>query len=630
MLTKLFSLRQVSCSLTAKRKIVLWLLVAIVSTLPLCLGLERVLTRHAETSRLSPDPLPVTSAANSHDRGRSPGLPEPREVPGSNREQSLEAYGQLPLAFEANRGQSDEQVKFISRGSGYGLFLTPTEAVLALRQPATQSKKIGDRATLVTGSKQTRDAVLRLKLVGANTAPRVLGMEELPGKVNYFIGNDPTKWRTDVPTYAKVKYQDVYPGVDMIYYGNKRELEYDLVVAPGADPDVIALRVEGSKALRLDRQGDLVLKMAGGTVILRKPDIYQEINGNRQTIQGGYTLQSPHQIGFEVGDYDTSRPLVIDPVVLVYSTLLGGNNDDMALAIAVDSGNNAYVTGRTFSNNFPTVNPYQPIFGGGFEDAFVTKIAIQAAATCVEPPNTTMIAWYPFDETVGTTAANLATGNTGTLVNAPIHIPGKVAGALLFNGINDYVSSPSTIVTNIGPAGLPQTCGGYSTCRGDFSIDAWIKVNSKGSMSVSTIVDKRSGSGSTTKGYSFFVFQQNKLGLHLADGLGIPGFTNYLSPVITGLADKWHHVAVTVSRRSPTGIQWYDNGVNMGFSDPTVAATSRYGSLANNGPLHIGAANPLSSWFQGEIDELEIFNRALDASEVKAIFDAGDYGKCKK
>lgn len=254
---------------------------------------------------------------------------------------------------------------------------------------------------------------------------------------------------------------------------------------------------------------------------------------------------------------------------------------------------------------------------------------VTVAGPCVDPPNSSMVAWYPFDETVGTTAANLATGNAGTLINSPTHISGAVAGALHFDGINDYVESPSTIVTNIGPAGLPLTCGGsYSTCRGDLSIDAWINVDPTASNGVITITDKRSGTIPAINGYQFFLYQRNKLGLQLADGAGLSGYTNYFSPVISGLIGNWHHVAVTVNRRLPAGIRWYADGVSVGSSDPTVTAT-RYGSLVNNSPMRIGADKGLGNWFKGDIDELEIFNRELTSAEVLGIFNAGASGKCK-
>jgi hypothetical protein len=218
------------------------------------------------------------------------------------------AYGKLPLNFERNQGQTDPRVKFLSRGSGYSLFLTGNEAVLTLQKGRARSKvgikqptgrlpigKLQRTTFMAAPTEQERDprstaAVLRMELVGTNARAKVVGLEELPGKSNYFIGKDPTKWRTNVPNYARVKYANVYPGVDLVYYGNQRQLEYDLVLAPGADPRQIELSFEGAKRLRLDADGDLVVSIAGGDVIEHKPVIYQDIGGGRQRVAGSTRL----------------------------------------------------------------------------------------------------------------------------------------------------------------------------------------------------------------------------------------------------------------------------------------------------------------------------------------------------
>ena len=273
-------------------------------------------------------------------------------------------YGRLPLAFEANQGQSDPQVRFVTRGAGYNLFLTNTEAVLTL-----QSSAISHQPSAST--------VLRMRLVGVNAKTEVIGQDELPGRSNYFIGNDPRRWRSDVHQYAKVRYANVYPGVDLIYYGNQRELEYDFVLQPGANPGAIRLGVEGASKLRLD-QGDLVLSSPGGDVRLRCPRTYQEVNGTRQEIRGRYVMKTKNEVGFQIASYDRRSPLIIDPV-LAYSTYLGGSADDRPIAIAVDSTGNAYVTGSTSSIDFPTANAIQPAYHGGL-DAFVTKVNADGTA----------------------------------------------------------------------------------------------------------------------------------------------------------------------------------------------------------------------------------------------------------
>jgi hypothetical protein len=305
--------------------------------------------------------------------------------------QVSEAYGQLPLSFEANRGQTDSEVKFLSRGNGYSLFLTSTEAVLALTTPRrgdaeTRRENHGERGTASSlhaysvdaahpnsEIRNSKSAVLRMKLVGAKTTPQVEGRDELPGKSNYFIGSDPAKWRTNVSNYARVQYRDVYPGIDLIYYGNQRQLEYDFVVAPGADSRVINLNFKGAQKIRVDGQGDLLLQVAGGEVHQRKPVIYQEVDGLKKEIAGRYVIRGSYQVGFKVAKYDMSKPLVIDPV-MVYSTYLGGSSEDIGQGIAVDGAGNAYVTGNTISTNFPITAGAVQTSSGGSREAFVTKV----------------------------------------------------------------------------------------------------------------------------------------------------------------------------------------------------------------------------------------------------------------
>jgi hypothetical protein len=190
----------------------------------------------------------------------------------SSRPQVIESYGKLPLSFEANQGQTDRRVKFVSRGSGYTLFLTEDSAVLSLH-----------------GKKS--NAALRMTLAGANPHPAVAGIDGLPGKSNYFVGSDPKQWRTNVPTYRSVKYSSVYPGIDLVYYGNQKLLEFDFVVAPGVNPNVIDLRFQGAEKLVIYPEGDLAIRIGGRDVIAHLPAIYQEISSIRHTVAGRYSLQ---------------------------------------------------------------------------------------------------------------------------------------------------------------------------------------------------------------------------------------------------------------------------------------------------------------------------------------------------
>jgi hypothetical protein len=273
----------------------------------------------------------------------------------------LDSYGKLPLSFEVNHGQTDSSVKFLSRTGAYSLFLTRDEAVFTLNG---KTEKSG--GTHPSG-------VLRMKLRNANAAAKVSGVDELAGTSNYFIGNDPTKWRRNVPTYAKVKYEGIYSGIDLVYYGNQRQLEYDFIVGPGADPRRIAFDITGAKRIQRDAHGDLVFKMGDDEIRWYRPVVYQEKDEERQLVAAHYVITDTNRVGFEVAGYDTSKPLYIDP--LIYSTYLGGSGADYGQGIAVDSAGNAYVTGYTYSTDFPTVNPLQAANGGGGNnDAFVCKI----------------------------------------------------------------------------------------------------------------------------------------------------------------------------------------------------------------------------------------------------------------
>lgn len=319
----------------------------------------------------------------------------PTNANSSGKAGIAESYGKLPMCFEANEGQTDEQVQFMARGNGYALFLTPQEAVLSLQKPvlSEQPSVLSDqfpatapkRSGIVEATcHEPRDAsVIRLELAGANPAPDVQGLEQLPGQINHLQGNDPAHWRTNVATYTKVKYQAIYPGIDLVYYGNQQELEYDFIVAPGADPSAIKLGFAGVDELEVDSQGDLVMHFADEQVRMLKPIIYQEQEGLRQEISGGYELLASAanddednglpQVGFQVEAYNVRAPLVIDPI-LIYSTFLGGSDQDISNAIAVDGAGSAYITGFTSSLDFPVANALQPVCVCLDQDIFVTKL----------------------------------------------------------------------------------------------------------------------------------------------------------------------------------------------------------------------------------------------------------------
>jgi hypothetical protein len=326
-------------------------------------------------------------------------------------------YGQLPLAFEVNQGQAPAGVDFQSFGAGYGLSLSPGQAILTLRPQAG------------VGSPQAAADVLGMQLVGANAHAPVSASDPLITRTNYLVGSDPSQWHTKIRNYGRVDYHNVYPGIDLAYYGNQGQLEYDFRVAPGADADVIRLAIQGAQGLALDAAGNLVVHTAAGDVVEEAPVLYQIVNGVRQPVPGRYVLlttaaspltthHSPlttNQIGFQVGPYDHSRPLVIDPILsysfavsahgwaiaadgsgaayitgpgpagavmvgklnpagtaFVYLTYLGDNTgkEGWGDAIAVDGSGNAYITGEP-SGNFPTTaNAFSTTAAG----LFMTKL----------------------------------------------------------------------------------------------------------------------------------------------------------------------------------------------------------------------------------------------------------------
>ncbi|HKQ49652.1 MAG TPA: SBBP repeat-containing protein [Phycisphaerae bacterium] len=287
---------------------------------------------------------------------------DPSHAFESNKTPTAHLFDGQPMRFEENRGQAPEGYPFRARGRGYTMLLSPTEVVLGLQRNAD-------------------GAAVHMKFVGSRSTAELTGVDELPGKVNYFIGNDPANWRTEIPTYARVRCEGVWPGIDVEYYGNQRQLEFDFVVAPGVDPSAIEMRFNGADRLNIDVDGALQVTVASGEVVVRKPLIYQEIDGQRRAIAGGFVLRDNQCVAFHVDRYEPTLALVIDPVV-VYSTYLGGaapSNTgaatyDEAFGVAVDSTGAAYVVGTTHCTDFPTLGAFDNTVSGP-GDAFVTKFS---------------------------------------------------------------------------------------------------------------------------------------------------------------------------------------------------------------------------------------------------------------
>lgn len=302
----------------------------------------------------------------------------------------------LPLFFEPNQGQTAPQVKFLARGAGYGLFLTADEAVLRLQPSAVSTQHSA------VGSQRALNSVIRMRLDGANSSARVSGTSLLPGKSSYFIGNDPSKWHRDIPQFARVQYEAVYPGVNLVYYGDQGQLEYDFRVAPAADPNQIALSFKGASArIDSDDSGDLILSTASGDVRFHAPRVYQPAapqSGNAEkTIAGAFRQLADNKIGFAIGAYDHSRELVIDPV-LSYSTYLGGSGTESLVSIAVDSPRNIYVAGTTDSADFPVTDTSAKT---GLKNIFISKI---------NPTLTPASAQLVFSHYLGGNGTDLAAG----------------------------------------------------------------------------------------------------------------------------------------------------------------------------------------------------------------------------
>ena len=344
----------------------------------------------------------------------------------------------LPLNFELNQGQTHQRVKFLARSNGYVLFLTPTEAVMALDNPATHRK--GKENLDVRDEEKARPprSIVRMKLEGANRTPQIEGLEQLPARSNYFAGPDPSAWHTNVPNYARVRYAQVYPGIDMVYYGNGRRLEYDFILAPGSDPELIEIAFGGIQDFEISPTGDVVLHTQQGNILQSRPTAYQEVDGVKEQVVVDYVVKDRHRVGFQLGAYDQGKPLIIDPV-LIYSTYLGGSGFDQGYAIAVDSLGNSYVTGQTAAIDFPTTSgAFQTEYGGG--DAFIAKLNPSGSAL------------------VYSTYLNGASGN----------------GIAVDSAGNAYITGDA------GPLSFPTTAGAFQTSP--LGYDAFVtKLNPAGS-----------------------------------------------------------------------------------------------------------------------------------------------------
>jgi hypothetical protein len=281
--------------------------------------------------------------------------------------------GKLPLAFEPNMGQAATQVRFLSRSSGFTAFFTDSETVFVLGRTRSRARSQNDyqRRTM---PEVIEHLAVKMKLENANRPSNEIGLERLSGVSNYLIGNDPARWRTHVPHYGRLVYKAVYPGIDLVWYGTEGRFEFDFVVSPKGNPNQIQIAYEGAESLSIASNGDLILRTRLGELRSKRPRVFQDIEAKQTEVLAKYEIVAKNRVRVALARYDRQRELRIDPVVLAYSTYLGGSGSDYGLGIAVDASRAAYITGSTSSINFPTQSAFQSIYQDDY-DAFVTKLA---------------------------------------------------------------------------------------------------------------------------------------------------------------------------------------------------------------------------------------------------------------
>ena len=441
-------------------------------------------------SAQQPNSTPNVAVSLQNAALASPPASTSQRVPALLKNRALASYRSLPIMFEPNVGQIDMArkqqglesaernlgVKFLAHGTGYSLFLTADGTVMSLRSRESRS----------------RSEALRMKLVGANPAARVSGAEQLPGKTSYFIGNNAAEWRRAIPQFARVRYDEIYPGINLVFYGREGQLEYDFQVAPGSDPAQAQLQFDGSKKLQLSH-GNLIIKGRGGDVRLETPRAYQQIAGHEQPVESHFVLRAGNRVGFEIGPYDHSRELVIDPI-LSYSTYFGGTADETCPsfvtpvpampatatpgcpAIAIDNVADIYLVGATDSN--PATFP-APATGG-----------------LVPPSTNSNIYVAKLDPTGGTLLYLAFLGGGGTDVNAGVAVDGSG---------NVYLAGTTTSGIN-GSASFPTTTTAYQTAP------------ETGSAGTSHVFVTLLNSGGSSLGYSSYLSGN---GTDIASGMTI-------------------------------------------------------------------------------------------------------------
>ena len=418
----------------------------------------------------------------------------------------------LPLCFEAGAGAESPPDRFVAMGWGGAFDLRAGSATVTLVKAVSSAPCTHDLAAERIRHRTVRSRTVHWQWVGANAQARISGVGELPGKVNYLLGNDPTRWRAGVPIFGKVRIEGLYPGVDLVCYGNQRQLEYDFVLAPGANADGIGFRVSGADELKIDAQGDLILQLGDDQLRQLKPRVYQTIGGAKKEIAGGYRLKDRETVAFQIGSYDPELPLVIDPV-LSYSTFLGGTGQDIARGIALDGNANIYITGDTLSANLPfTPNAEQTNYAGGFPgaggDAFVAK----------------------FDNSGSNLFYLTYLGGSGD--DAAVGIAVDTTGNAYLTGVTDSTNFPTKLAIKNHISGTPEIYVGL------YPYDAFVaKLNTNGSALVySTYL----GGDTQDQGLAIALDTNgNAYVTGFTDSPNFPVTTNALQPQLGGLSDAF-------------------------------------------------------------------------------------------
>ena len=508
------------------------------------------------------------------------GVEKQATVNESTKVKLQETYGKLPLSFIQNNGQVDEKMKYYEKGSGRTTSFTKDGIYLTLQTQNSRLKNKNLKSEISNLNSKSelsnlQSEIVKLIPLNANKNPDIIAEGKQEGKVNYFIGNDPKKWKTNVPTYNAVVYREIYKNIDMKFYGNNKQMEYDIIVKPGADPNVVKLSYEGIEGLKVTDDGDLLISLKQGDIVQKKPYIYQEINGKRIEVDGRFeilsqsqdpSLQPPVAYGFQVASYNKNHPLIIDPV-LVYSTYLGGSGCEDGYDIAVDTSGNAYVTGITYSTDFPVVNPIQGSFAG-YYDAFVSKLNSSGTAlvysTYLGGSN-----YYDSGQgiAVDTSGNAYVTGGTDS-TNFPLVNP--IQGSLAGSG--------DAFVTKLNTSGTALV---YSTYLGGSGgeIGSGIAVDSSGNVYVTgttsstnfplvSPIQRRCGGCSS--GNDAFVTEVNASGTGLVYSTYLGGNgDDHSGGIATDAFGNAYITGVTNSSNFPTASP-FDGSYNGGVSDVFV------------------------------------------------------------